>query len=325
MRSVVRRLFLLLLFTVIAVAIINLTVGVREKQAENAYPATGTIIELDGVKIHAEQFGDGPDLVLIHGASGNTREFTFSLVDKLSDRYRVTVVDRPGLGWSTQPEGFGGVWSSEGESPRLQALVLKQATDQLGVTNPLVLGHSMGGAVAMAWALEHDDTAGLIMVSAVSHVWEGQLDLLYRVNSNPFGSALFVPILSAFVRNTYVKEVVAGIFDPDVAPDGYLNHIGPGLTLRRKSMRANAKQVTSVRAHLATMVNEYPSLTLPIEVLHGDADTIVPLETHATPLSQRVESATLTVLPGAGHMPQHTHEADVIAAIDRAAARAGLR
>lgn len=320
-----KRLLFLILFTAILFAVVNLSVGIREKSAQGRYPATGQIIELDGVKIHAEQFGEGPDLVLIHGASGNMREFTFSMVEKLKDRYRVTVLDRPGLGWSSQPEGFGGAWNSQGEGPRLQALLLKQATDTLGVTNPLVLGHSFGGSVAMAWALEHPDTAGLIIVSGLTHMWEGELDWQYRVNSNPAGSALFVPLLSAFVPRSYVEKVVDSIFAPNAAPDGYIDHIGASLTLRRKSLRANSKQVASVRGHLPDMVDEYPALTLPIEVLHGDADTIVLLETHSVPLSERVDSAVLTVLPGAGHMPHHTHEADVIDAIDRAAARAGLR
>lgn len=320
-----KRLLFFLLFSVIILAVVNLTVGVREKSAEGRYPATGDLIELDSVKIHVEQFGEGPDLVLIHGASGNMRDFTFSLVDKLKDRYRVTVVDRPGLGWSGRPDGYGGAWNPVGESPQLQALLLKQATDQLGVTNPLVLGHSFGGAVAMAWALEHDDTAGLIMVSGLSHMWEGAVNWQHRWNSHPVGSALFSPLLGAFVPTSYVESVVAGIFEPAPAPDGYLDHMGPGLTLRRETLRANAKQVKDVRTYLVDMVEQYPNLTLPIEVLHGDADTIVGLETHSIPLTNRVDSATLTVLVGAGHMPQHTHEADIIAAIDRAAERAGLR
>ena len=68
-----------------------------------------------------------------------------------------------------------------------------------------------------------------------------------------------------------------------------------------------------------------PSLALPIELVHGDADTIVPLTIHSLPLSQRLPNAQLIVLPGVGHMPHHTHPEVVLAAIDRAAARAGLR
>jgi pimeloyl-ACP methyl ester carboxylesterase len=57
---------------------------------------------------------------------------------------------------------------------------------------------------------------------------------------------------------------------------------------------------------------------LPVELIHGTADTIVPLQIHSGPLSQLLPNATLTVIPGAGHMPHHTHADQVIQAIDRA-------
>ena len=76
---------------------------------------------------------------------------------------------------------------------------------------------------------------------------------------------------------------------------------------------------------LGLMLLVTASLALPIELVHGDADTIVPLAVHARRLAPLIPGAHLTVIPGAGHMPQHSHPETVIAAIHRAAARAGLR
>ncbi len=322
-----RRLLFLFLFSAIIVAVIQMTAGIREKVAEARYPYEGKRLDLGDIKIHAEVFGEtGPDLILIHGASGNTRDFTFSMAEKLSTRYRVIVFDRPGMGWSTQPPGFGGLFDSRPESPRLMADILGRAAEELGVENPIVLGHSLGGALAMAWALEHpDNTAALVMVAGVSHPWPGDLHWQYPVNSSVWGGNLFVPLLTAFVPRSYINGVVEGVFAPQAAPKGYIDHIGTGLSTRRASLRANARQVNGLRPFVVEMSEFYPDLTLPIEIVHGDADTIVPLAVHSVPLSERVESANLTVLDGIGHMPHHTNEADVIAAIDRAAARAGLR
>ncbi|OYW51676.1 MAG: hypothetical protein B7Z31_13665, partial [Rhodobacterales bacterium 12-65-15] len=72
----------------------------REAAVEAAFPPTGQFVTVDGLRLHYEMSGTGPDLVLIHGASGNLRDFTFALRDRLTDRYRVTVIDRPGLGYS---------------------------------------------------------------------------------------------------------------------------------------------------------------------------------------------------------------------------------
>ena len=68
----------------------------------------------------------------------------------------------------------------------------------------------------------------------------------------------------------------------------------------------------------------YPPMGQMVDV-HGDADTIVPLAVHSARIPDQIEGANVTVLPGVGHMPQHTNPGDVIATIDRVATRAGLR
>ena len=55
-----------------------------EARAEVAFPPTGQILQIAGRAVHVHQEGQGPDLVLIHGASGNTREFTMGLVARLA-------------------------------------------------------------------------------------------------------------------------------------------------------------------------------------------------------------------------------------------------
>jgi len=60
-------------------AIVDRRADTRESLAEATYPPTGQLVEVNGRTVHAHIEGRGPDLVLIHGASGNTRDFTFSL------------------------------------------------------------------------------------------------------------------------------------------------------------------------------------------------------------------------------------------------------
>ena len=315
-------------FGVIAVALIVVQVFAvkRERDAAANYPPTGQIIDVDGVRVHAVQVGKGPDVVLLHGASGSTRDFTFAFADLLRDRYRVTMLDRPGLGWSEQiaPE-HKRAWTTAHADPRMQARLLKAASDQLGVTRPIVLGHSFGGIVGYAWALEFDDLAGLVSVAGVANPWPGDLGWTYQVNGSAWGGALVAPVLSAFVPQAYVEATLASIFEPQAAPDGYLDHVGAALSLRRASLRANARQVNWLRPYVVEMSAQYGGITVPVEIVHGDADTIVPLSVHSAKIPGQIAGANVTVLPGVGHMPQHTNASDVIAAIDRVAARAGLR
>lgn len=283
----------------------------REAAAVAAFPPSGQFVTVDGTRLHYEIAGTGPDLVMIHGASGSLRDLTYALRDRLTDRYRVIVVDRPGLGHSDPLDDT---------SLAAQARIIKAGVAQLGVTDPVVLGQSYGGAVALAWALEGGPRA-LVLVGSPSMPWPGDLDLWYRVTSNPVGRALAVPVASAFVPESYVRSATRAVFAPDPVPPGYEAHLGSALTLRRATLATNTAQVNALRAELVTMEPRYPTLTLPVELIHGTADTIVPLHIHSDPLSQRLPDATLTVIDGAGHMPHHAHAEQVIAAIDRAALR----
>jgi pimeloyl-ACP methyl ester carboxylesterase len=71
-------------------------------------------------------------------------------------------------------------------------------------------------------------------------------------------------------------------------------------------------------------VPEYGGIDVPVEILHGDADTTVGLGVHSVPLSRQVPGANLRVLEGVGHMLHHAAPEETVDAIDRAAARAGL-
>ena len=290
----------------------------HEARAQEAYPPLGQFVTVDGVRLHLLQVGQGPDIVLIHGASGNMRDFTMDLVRRLSDRYRVTVVDRPGLGHSDRLD-------RDGATIFEQADILVRAVAALGVERPLVLGHSYGGAVALAWATRHpDNTAGLILLAAASNPWDTPLSTYYRVLSHPLGQRLAVPLLTAWVPDHVVTDTIASVFAPQETPQGYADYIGAGLTLQRRALRENALQRAGILAEVTAMVPDYAALDLPVEILHGDRDTTVWASIHSEPLSRQIAGANLVIMPGVGHSPHHAEPQTVVAAIDRAAARAGL-
>jgi pimeloyl-ACP methyl ester carboxylesterase len=114
------------------------------------------------------------------------------------------------------------------------------------------------------------------------------------------------------------------IFEPDPVPPGYAKHFGPGLTLRRRSIRANARQVNSLRPAILEQSAHYATLPMPLEIVHGEADIIVPPTIHSVPPSRIVPGANLTILRGIGHMPHHAVPEEVVAAVHRARLRAGI-
>lgn len=282
-------------------------------------PPTGPVIEIGGRRVHAHVAGEGPPVILLHGASGTARDFTFGLVDRLAPHYRVIAFDRPGHGHSDPLH-------PRGESPAEQVAQLDAAAEALGIGPAVVVGQSYGGAVALSWALERPArVAAVVTLAGVALPWPGTLAPWYGIAASRLGGATVVPLVSAFAPEARVAETIAGIFAPDPVPPGYADHIGLDLIMRRRSLLANARQVHTLRPHVVAQAARYDEITVPVEAVHGTADTIVPAETHAIPLPGRIAGARLTLLPGTGHMPQHADPGAAVAAIDRAAARAGLR
>lgn len=312
---------ILMIFAVLLIgfAAVTLWRAARNEAAAEAHaPPLGEIIEVDGHRIHALVQGTGPDLVLIHGASGNIRDFTFSLVDQLTDRYRVIVFDRPGLGYSDPV-------NPKGASIFEQAEILQKATAQLGADKPIVLGQSYGGAVALAWAVNHPDhLSALVTLAAPAKPWDTPLPRLYVLNSHPVWGRLLPPIIAGWISSDRVARAVEEVFAPQSAPDGYADYFGTGLTLRRSALRANAFQRAQLLEQIEILSPRLSDIAVPLEILHGDVDTTVSHEIHARPMAAEIAGAELTILHGIGHMPQHVAQDDVIAAIHRAAARAAL-
>lgn len=291
----------------------------RDARAARFTPPRGRDVEVEGGRVNVEVHGEsGPDLVLIHGSSGNTRDFTFRLAGELAARYRVFVVDRPGLGWSDP--------HPEGDTLTAQARVIQAAVAALGAERPIVLGQSYGGAVALAWAAKMPQTlSAVVSVSGVAYPWDTGLGLYYSVLSHPLGRAFVIPLLSAFVPRPLFRAEIDKVFAPQPAPAGFASYFGPDLTLRRGQMRVNTSQRRALLGEIQRLSPLWAGIAAPIEVVHGDADPIVWASVHAERLAAENSGAHLTILPGIGHMPHHVARPAVIEAIDRAALRADVK
>ena len=313
-------------------ALTGFATNARAKSTAESFPPIGDFVTVNGAKVHYVQDGTGPDLVLLHGAGGNLREFTLQHLDLLKDRYRVTCFDRPGLGYSDRhPDVDQSALSSQGESPMQQAQMLRDAATQLGIKSPIVGGHSFGGIVAMAWAIMGLDTtadvnaSGIVSMAGVLMPWPGDLGAYYTINGSAVGGAVTIPFIAAFATQSQIDAAIDGVFAPQVPPAGYRSYAGAELAVRADIFRANVRQVNGLRPFVVEMTKRYPDLSLPIEIVHGTADTTVPITVHADEVIKIVPSVNITRLDGVGHMPHHADIDATIAAIDAAASRAGLR
>ena len=284
-------------------------------QINRRIPAIGQVVE----GIHLLQAGPTGDLplVLIHGASGNLRDWQSSIFDHLAQRHHVIAMDRPGFGHSGALPGYGTQLVD-------QVTAMRRVLTTLGHQRYVLVGHSYGGSIAMRWVLDHpDEVAGVLALSAPMLDWGGTgIGLHYKIGGRPvLGDILcrLVPILAGPV---YVRSAITDVFAPQSPPPDYVDAGGVELALRPATFRVNAAMMLALYPQIVAQAAGYDAITCPLEFVHGDADTIVPAQIHAIPLAERLPHAELTMLPGIGHMPHHAAPDPVIQAIDRMAAAA---
>lgn len=283
----------------------------NDRQAEIDFPPLGEFVSVGGVRVHYTRQGSGPPIVLIHGAGGNLRDFTFSLVEKLAKTHGVIAFDRPGHGYTETLHG-------QGESPAEQAALLAAALKRIGITKAIVGGYSYGGAVALAWALDYPEmVSGVLLMNSVSNPWVEPPSYLYTLAAGAITGPIFATGVSAFAPERLVEDTLASIFSPKPVPAGYIDYIGAPLAMRRGQLRANGRQVHRLLPYIREQSARYSELTMPIEIIHGGADLSVPATIHADQLIQQVPHATYQRIEGLGHSAQHYAQDEILAAVKR--------
>ncbi|MEL7462719.1 MAG: alpha/beta hydrolase [Pseudomonadota bacterium] len=282
----------------------------QAKTAEEKYPPLGQFITVDGIRMHYVEEGSGPPLVLIHGANGNVRDWTFSMMGRLSESFRVIAIDRPGHGYSRRA-------IENGADPMVQADLMAKAARRLGADRAIIAGHSWGGAVATAWAVAHpEQVAGASILAGATYPWGGDGGTLYALGAGPLGGLMGAAARS-YVSGDRIGKLVDDVFAPDAMPAGYADYIGVELALRPHTFRWNAEDIDQLNDNLTRLAPRYGELAMPLEVVHGDADRTVFDDVHSIPLARDAQNASLTIFPGVGHMPHHARETEVIAGLFR--------
>jgi pimeloyl-ACP methyl ester carboxylesterase len=296
---------------------------------EAAHPPAGRFVEVEGGRLHVLELcrtdaaaAAEPlwPVVLVHGASGNLGDLRLALGDRLAQSRRVVLVDRPGHGWSDRPGG------ARDASPARQAALIAQALERLGIERFVLLGHSLGGAVATAFALAYPDRlAGLVLLAPVTHPWRGGLSWYNALLTTPVAGLVFAHALALPAGELLLESGAESVFAPQPMPPDYLRRAGIRLLLRPAEFIANAQDIAILKAFVAAQVPRYGDIAVPTVVLTGDADVTVLPQLHARAIAAAVPDARLVVLPGIGHMPQHVAADDVIAAIDSVSAITDVR
>jgi pimeloyl-ACP methyl ester carboxylesterase len=229
-----------------------------------------------------------------------------SVFDRTAEQYETVAFDRPGLGYSDRPP--------DGGSPFVQARLIHRALGRLEVERPVLVGHSRGGNVVLAYALTYpDEVAGVVTLAAAPY--GGEIGLQNR--------ALVIPVLGPVLAHTlYVPfgraAVEAGLetaFAPEGPPPPDYVDVYAAYELRPGQLLAHAHDQVRGRAAIAEMARRYDELRTPLVIVHGTADRNVPIE-QARWLHRAAPESHLMAIDGAGHELMFTRPDAVMDAID---------
>jgi pimeloyl-ACP methyl ester carboxylesterase len=288
------------------------------RKIEKAVPRDGELIDVAGQTLHyTDTGGSGPAIVMIHGLGGQLRNFARPMVDDLARDYRVIRVDRPGSGYSPR---------SAGASARLrvQAETIAELIRILKLGRPLVVGHSLGGAVALSLALNHSDVVGglaliapLAQVQDIEEVPEVFKGLVIR---SPALRRTIAWTLATPMGMARAEKSLGEVFAPEPVPADFATEGGGLLAMRPNNFYASSADLVHLEGELEGMVERYPTLKVPVRILYAGADNLLDAQLHGERTAGEIPGAEIELVEG-GHMLPFTQPELSAAFVRRAAAR----
>jgi pimeloyl-ACP methyl ester carboxylesterase len=289
----------------------------RTRRAEREHPPAGRFLDLDGVRLHYLERGEGPPVVLIHGNVVTAEDWALSgVLDRVAARgHRVIAFDRPGYGHSERPRGRA--WAATD-----QADLLLRALARLGVERPVVVGHSWGTLVALALALDHPGAArGLVLVSGYYHPTLRADALLVAPAAVPVLGDLLGHTVSPLLGAATLPLLVKGMFAPLPVPERFERGFAGAMAVRPSQIRAEARDGVGMALQTRAMRGGYGDLRLPVVIVAGAEDKVVDVGRHAARLREQIPGSELRLVPGAGHMVHHAVPGQVAEAVEAVSGR----
>jgi pimeloyl-ACP methyl ester carboxylesterase len=220
------------------------------RKVESVLPAKGRFIDVPGARLHIREFGEahaeGPAILMIHGLAGQLSHYTYGVAGKLSAHHRVIVVDRPGSGYSTRAPETSADLSAQAAS--MAALIRT-----LGLGPAFVVGHSLGGAVALTLALEHPElVAGLGLLAPLTHIREDVPPVFKGLTiQSPLMRKLVAWTMAIPVSIKNSTTTLEVVFGPESVPKDFATKGGGLLSLRPSAFLSASADLQALPGALA--------------------------------------------------------------------------
>ncbi len=254
--------------------------------AQRDYGFTERFVTIRGRRICYVDEGTGPTILFLHGLGANIRRWQATL-QEFAKFFRVIAYDHPGFGKSEKPNcAYNMAFFAE---------TLRDFVRQLGLNNFHLIGHSLGGAVALDYLLKtsHAPVRSVILVAPAGirprhPIWQrGLAALLLR---NCWGARLMPRLVGASVYspNELTDEMVSLAASVTADPEW------------PKLRRATVRTALAILGYCVR--EELRNVQVPLGIIWGEQDSLQPVQL-ALEMHQKVPRARLSVIPDCGHFP----------------------
>ena len=245
--------------------------------------------------------GQGPAVLFIHGIGDDSATW-LSVLDRLTDEFTVIAPDLLGHGGSARPRADYSVAA--------YACGMRDLLASLGVERVTVVGHSLGGGVAMQFAYRFPDRCERLVLVGSGGVGPGVHPLL-RIAAAP-GADLLMPLVGSPPVRTLLRtfsdplRLLGGMGlgdDLDYVIDKYTRLLEPE---SRQSFLRTLRSVVDWRGQVVNMLDRcYLAEGVPTMLVWASRDRVIPAS-HAATAHQAMPGSRLEVFEGAGHFPHHS-------------------
>ena len=281
------------------------------------------VVETTGGRVAYREDGDGlrdgsSTVVLIHGTLVTADDMMIALADHLSPRYRVIAMDRPGHG------GSDALASDQG-SPWAQAARILEACRALNLRDAVMIGHSFGGAVALAAAMvEPDALAGVVALAPLCFPEPRLEQVLFGPRAIPVAGPILARTLGAAMDQTTLPLLRNLMFFPQAMPPAYAEAFPFSWASRPGQMVADGTDSTTLWPGLmfgsGPMFGAWSSgrRRVSVTILGGTHDLVINNAAHGFMTAASIPGASFRWVSGAGHMLHHFHQDLVVEALGEA-------
>ena len=254
-------------------------------------------LDLHGERVAYLDEGQGEVILLLHGMAGSSQTWR-SVMGPLSRKYRVLAPDLLGHGNSAKPRSDYSLGAF--------AVFLRDLLDELGVAQATIVGHSLGGGVAMQFVYQHPDYCQRLILIGSGGLGP-DVGWILRLLSAP-GAELILPIIAPppvlsvgeQVRSWFTKR---GIGSPRGA-EMWSAYSSLADAETRQAFLRTLRSVVDYRGQAVSALNRlHVRDDMPTMAIWGDSDAVIPVD-HAYAVQETRPDVRLEVLPGVGHFPQ---------------------